>query len=58
MIVLLNGEQIGNVPITSKAWQPYEFQGQTDERRPLLEIRCATDVNEQHAIVIDKIRIR
>jgi hypothetical protein len=58
MIVVLNGEEIGNVPITSKTWQPYEFQRQTDERRPLLEIRCAPDVNAQYAIVIDKIRIR
>lgn len=54
--VRLNGHLIGDVPITSEDWQAFSFDLDAAESRPLLEVRCADDVNTEHAIVIDKIR--
>lgn len=53
--VLLNGEVIGDTTVTSEWWHVYTFEMSAPEQRPLLEVVCAPELNEDHAIVVDKI---
>ena len=56
--VLVNGSVIGDATVTSPDWKAYTVELEAEERRPLLEIICVPELNEDHAIIVDKIRFR
>ena len=56
--VRVNGDVIGDATVTLSEWTAYTFELETEERRPLFEIICVPELNEDHAIIVDKLRFR
>lgn len=58
MQLFLENTEVAETTVASTEWKEYVFTIEIAESRPLLEIVCAPELNEEHAIVIDKIRFR
>jgi hypothetical protein len=58
MLVFVEGQEIAVTPVAAEGWTEYTFSVESDAIRPLLEVFCATDVNQDLAIVVDKIRFQ
>ncbi len=58
MLVLLNGNEMGRLTVSSTGWETYNFTLHVDESRPLLEIIHQNPLAPQRALIIDKLRFR
>jgi hypothetical protein len=56
--LFVENTEVAETTVASTDWEEYAFTVKIAESRPQLEIVCAPELNEQHAIVIDKIRFR